>query len=67
MTHGKILSLSETSGLLAKATLLTGEAARLLSVTPRTIERYLNAGKLDYRTTPGGHRRILTGSLMKYL
>jgi excisionase family DNA binding protein len=67
MTHGKHLTLTDTVSLLAKATLYTSEAAFLLAVSPRTVERYLETGKLAYRTTPGGHRRILTESVRRYL
>lgn len=67
MTHGKCLTLSDTAALLAKPTLHTKEAAFLLSVSPRTVERYLNEGKLQFRSTPGGHRRTLTSSILKYL
>jgi len=67
MTHGKQLTLTDTAALLAKPTLQTREVAALLSVSPRTVERYLNDGKLAFRTTPGGHRRTLTASLLKHL
>ena len=67
MTHGKRLTLTETTELLKKSTLQTREVAALLSVSPRTVERYLNDGKLAFRTTPGGHRRTLTASLLKHL
>jgi excisionase family DNA binding protein len=36
----------------------TGEAAKLLSVTPDTILRWVRAGKLSARKTAGGHNRI---------
>ena len=67
MTHGRSLSHYETTELLKKSTLQTREVAALLSVSPRTVERYLNDGKLAFRTTPGGHRRTLTQSLLRYL
>lgn len=67
MTHGRSLTPFETTELLSKTTLQTREVAALLSVSPRTVERYLNDGKLVFRTTPGGHRRTLTSSLIKYL
>ncbi len=35
-----------------------GQAARLASVNPQTIRRYLTAGLIEGKTTPGGHRRI---------
>lgn len=34
------------------------DAAALLSVDPRTIKRYINAGHLDAGTLPGGDLRL---------
>jgi excisionase family DNA binding protein len=34
------------------------EVAAHLSVHPRTVRRWLEAGKLPYRRLPGGERRI---------
>ena len=53
--------------LLQKTKLLIEEAADLLDVTPRTVERYMNDGKIAFTRTPGGHRRPLTESVRKYL
>lgn len=53
--------------LLLKTRLLKEEAAFLLEVTPRTVDRYMTEGKLEYKRTPGGHRRALTASVKKYL
>lgn len=53
--------------LLQKTKLRIEEAADLLDVTPRTIERYMTDGKLKFKRTPGGHRRPLTESVRKYL
>lgn len=53
--------------LLRKTKLNKDEAAFLLEVTPRTIERYMTEGKLEFRRTPGGHRRPLTESVKKFL
>lgn len=53
--------------LLQKTKLRIEEAADLLDVTPRTIERYMTDGKLEFKRTPGGHRRPLTESVRKYL
>ena len=49
--------------LLNKTTLRIEEAACLLEVTPRTVERYL----LDWIRTLGGPRRVRTDSLKRYL
>lgn len=59
-------SIYDPSVLLRKAWLRRGEAACLLKVSPRTIDLYLTHGKLDFRLTPGGHRRILTMSARQY-
>ena len=53
--------------LLRKTKLNTEEAAFLLDVAPRTVERYLAQEKLDYVRTPGGHRRVLTSSVRKWI
>lgn len=53
--------------LLQKTKLTKGEAAFLLDVTPRSVERYMEEGKLDFWRTPGGHRKPLTESVKKYL
>ena len=53
--------------LLNKPTLRIDEAAFLLEVTSRTVERYLHDGKLDWIRTLGGPRRVRTDSLKRYL
>lgn len=53
--------------LLHKTRLRIDEAAFLLDVSVRTIDRYMTDGKLEYRLTPGGHRRLLTESVKNYL
>lgn len=53
--------------LLRKTKLRTDEAAFLLDVTRRSVERYMDEGKLDFSLTPGGRRRIAMESLKKYL
>lgn len=53
--------------LLRKPRLLKEEAAFLLGVTPRTVERYMEQGKIEYILTPGGHRRPLAESVKRYL
>ncbi|MFW9992615.1 MAG: helix-turn-helix domain-containing protein [Candidatus Odinarchaeota archaeon] len=50
-----------------KAFLKTGEAARYLSISTRTIRRWDKARKLVCYHTPGGHRRIATVELERLL
>jgi len=57
----------DQTALLQKAKLRIEEAAVLLEVTPRTVQRYLVEGKLEPVILPGGHRRVRTDSLRKYL
>lgn len=59
--------LYDPNSLLKKARLCTDEAAFLLDVSARTVERYMTEGKLEFQRTPGGHRRPLTASVRKYL
>jgi excisionase family DNA binding protein len=40
------------------ASLTTGEAARLLSVEPDTVLKWIKRGKIAALRTPGGHHRI---------
>ena len=53
--------------LLQKTKLLREEAAFLLEVTPRTVDRYMTEGKIEFKRMPGGYRRPLTDSVKKYL
>lgn len=43
--------------------LSTGKAAKLLSVTPDTVLKWIKSGKLSARFTAGGHYRIHPGEL----
>jgi len=43
--------------------LSTGRAAKLLSVTPDTVLKWIKSGKLSARFTAGGHYRIHPGEL----
>lgn len=45
----------------------THEAARALSVTPRTIQLWCESGLLAHRKTSGGHRRIPWASVEQLL
>lgn len=57
----------DVDALLLKRKLTRHEAAFLLEVTPRTIDNYMNNGKIEYIRMPGGHRRPLTESVKRYL
>ena len=41
----------------ARTWLTASEAARRLLVSPKTVTRWANEGRLDHRRTLGGHRR----------
>ena len=43
------------------------EASRVLGVSPATVRRWSNAGRLRVFTTPGGHRRFSRSSLERLL
>ncbi len=45
----------------------TGQAAKLCSVTPDTILKWIRAGRLPARKTAGGHHRISKHDLLKVL
>ena len=36
----------------------TGEAARILGVSPKTVARWAKSGRLPHIVTLGGHRRL---------
>jgi excisionase family DNA binding protein len=45
----------------------TGEAARLLGVSSKTVQNWVNMGHLHAARTPGGHRRITAAELDRAL
>ncbi len=47
--------------------LSTGQAARLCSVTPDTVLKWIHSGRLQARRTAGGHNRIERGELERLL
>lgn len=49
-----------------KKAFTTHEAAEYCKVTPATIIRWINSGRLKSLKTAGGHRRILTDDLIKF-
>lgn len=47
------------SGVSAEGTYLTaGQAARILGVSPKTVNRWANDGRIPCLVTLGGHRRF---------
>jgi excisionase family DNA binding protein len=47
--------------------LALGDASRLLGVTPGTLRRWSDDGRVDAFTTPGGHRRYRRATLERLL
>lgn len=45
------------SPLTPEPMLTPAEVARLFRVDPKTVTRWAKAGKIEFITTPGGHRR----------
>jgi excisionase family DNA binding protein len=41
----------------------TGEAARILGVSPKTVARWAKNGRLPHIVTLGGHRRLPRGAI----
>ncbi len=52
---------------MSKRWVATGAAARILGVSPVTIQRWVDAGILNAERTAGGHRRIPVAELRKVL
>lgn len=50
-----------------KKVLTTWEAGRYCNTSPYTIRHWINSGRLEAYTTPGGHRRILRKDLDDFL
>ncbi|MDX1811660.1 MAG: response regulator [Gammaproteobacteria bacterium] len=46
--------------------LTPNEAAKILHVSPVTIRHWALAGKIDYVTTPGGHRRFRPSDIKRF-
>ena len=53
--------------LLQKTKLRIEEAAQLLDVTKRTVQRYLESGKFTPLLTPGGQRRVRMEDVKRYM
>jgi excisionase family DNA binding protein len=54
--------------LLLKNRLVTEEAACLLGVSPRTVRRYMQEGKIEFqRMLVGGKRTLLTETVKKHI
>jgi excisionase family DNA binding protein len=51
----------------AEHLLTSHEVGALLQVNPSSINKWVNEGRLQAFRTPGGHRRIRAGDLVKFL
>ena len=54
------MEMTKTSGELEVIVkhISTGKAAKMLSVTPDAVLKWIKKGKIPARRTPGGHYRI---------
>ena len=53
------MGTAETNGALREeAYITTGEVAKILRVSPKTVARWAKEGKLPHLVTLGGHRRF---------
>lgn len=59
--------MTDIEALLEKPLLRIDEVAILLDVTPRTVQRYLDSGKLTPVMDPAGRRRVRTDDVKRYL
>lgn len=55
--------MPQTNSQASTEWLAPSEAARYLGVSVRTVERYIEGGRLTVRRLPSGHRRISRESL----
>jgi excisionase family DNA binding protein len=44
--------------------LRSGEVAELMGISPKTVSRYANEGRLPFQRTLGGHRRYPAAEVM---
>ncbi len=55
----------DTPETLAADYLTPGDVARLLCVTPRTVSRWADEGRISHILTLGGHRRFLRSDVLR--
>lgn len=55
------------NGMEAKPSFSTSEVAEYCHVTPDTIRKWAEAGRIQVFKTPGGHRRIRREELIRFL
>ena len=53
--------------MIEKTWLSTRSAAKLLNVSLRTVQNWVDTGKIEASVTVGGHRRITRKELIKHL
>ncbi|MHC4779474.1 MAG: MerR family transcriptional regulator [Planctomycetota bacterium] len=52
---------------MENGTYTSGQVARLCAVSKTTVIRWIDAGRLEAFTTPGGHRRVPATALMAFM
>lgn len=57
----------DRSSLLVKYRLRICEVAFLLECHPDTVREWMARGKIEFKRTPGGERKVLTDSIRPYL
>ena len=58
LSEGERIALAESDSQKTTEYLTPGEAARMLHVSPKTVNRWANEGRLSCIVTLGGHRRF---------
>jgi excisionase family DNA binding protein len=54
----KVVSTEHLEPASSEAYITTGEVARMLGVSPKTVARWAKEGRLPHLVTLGGHRRF---------
>ncbi len=61
------MTSTDTEMPVGKKHFTTGEAATLCSVTPNTVYKWIQSGRIPAQRTPGGHHRIAREVLLSLL
>lgn len=59
--------LRKDDGFMTERVYTTGDLAKVCKVSLRTVIRWADEGKLTSFRTPGGHRRVREGDLLRFL
>lgn len=57
------MSAQTERSLREETYITTGEVAKILRVSPKTVARWAKEGKLPHLVTLGGHRRFPAGAI----